>query len=396
MPFGFDLPGPSIPMPPALREFLGLDDDEKETKHDYGRSRRSDANRAKSFEGRERNARRGSDPFVGPSIDPITLQDIIDSLGGPVGAGGGIPLPDRNAFIAPFNNAEQATRNVHAQVIPTIDNIFATLQTGMGQQEQQFSDRMAALAASAGQQQQAAAAALPAPQQAIAVDPSQVVGSLAAELQQANVANTQSQQAANQADLAMLNEIAAMGQADSASVQQSAQAVGAGARANADAQLQQALNAIGMGRAQAEADFASQAAQAAAQNAALSNDAARTNMDMRRMAMEEWDRINGDILKRASASFDTGIRALEAEDNDLYNATLDIIDATGSKRGESNYRVASQTIRQNVESGAITPEDGASLQEWIRKYYIGGKDEIDPQAFVRMGGDPAYLQSLGI
>lgn len=395
--------GPSIPMPPALRDFLGLDDEHDRKRKEanertkrrqkaqkkYSRSADSDAARAASFLPRE-NAR---PPRLTPStpVDPVTIQSILDMLGGPIRVGG-IPTPDRNAFLAPYDQAEQAARRVHGEVIPTIDNIYASLQTGMGEQEQQFVDRMGALTTAAGERQQRMASDIPVQQQ-IAVDPGEVVGSLAAELAANNATNQQAQQTRNQADLALLDEILAMGQADSASVQQSAEAVGAGARSNADAQLQQALNAIGMGRAQAERDYAQQASSIAAENARLQVSAAEAQMRQQEMALQEWDRINSDILKQASdQSFGRDMTQIQGRDPDLFQGIMGTIDAVGRDRTEYNFLAASSIIQQAVESKQMTPQDGQELQEWVRRYYMP-EQAIDLDTFVRFGGDPAYFRS---
>lgn len=331
----------------------------------------------------------GPNPAAANPKPIATLDDLLASIGN-IGAGS-IAIPDKAAFLAPFNQAEAATRNVYSQVTPTIDNIYASTGRGMDAQEAQFDSRMAALKAAAGQDQQMAAAGTPV-QQHIAVDPQAAVAGLAQQLAGSNAAASAAQASQNKADLAMLNEITAMGNADSNSVQQSNEAVHAGARANADTQLQQALNQIGLGRAKAEGDYASQVAQIQAQNAGLAMDAAKVNLQQRQQAMDEWDRINGDIAKQSGNLFDSQIRALEQQKPDTYSNVMKVLDFAGTDRNEVNYSKAMAGIADQVSSGNIDADEGTSLQEWIQRYYLGG-DQIDEQSYLQKGGDPAWLRA---
>ena len=305
-------------------------------------------------------------------------------------------LPDKGAFLSPYDQAEKATRDVYAQVVPSIDNTFAQLQTGIQGQGEAFNARMGELQAAAQQLQAQQAEQVAGQQTNVAVDPAQLAGSLAAEVAANTNANVQDQGTRNAADLAFLGEIGAMGNADTTAQASSAQAVGAGARSTADTTLQQALAKIGLGRAQAEADYASQAAQAQRSTAEFRLREREQNAADAESALGDWEKVQEDILKKATVNeFDSEFEGFRRQRPMASADVMGLIQGAGRDRTQLNYSMALSALEMAAgldpsDESWVAKHDVPVLAEWLRRYYMG-QDIVDPNEFQRLGGDPRFL-----
>lgn len=193
-----------------------------------------------------------ADPFAATRT---ALQRALSYLGGG---------PDRNAYIAPFDQAAQRAQDAYNAAVPNIAQQYAQLTSGLSQHEQDYQAQAAAT-------QQAQRAAVDSQQQLLQRLQAPVAADLAAQGGNAAVGSlTGAVQAAMAAGQANLGQQGLAQQQLSQNLQnaqrqsydsriQDTQVAQQAAQGNASANLNSILNQIGLQRANAEKQYAADA-----------------------------------------------------------------------------------------------------------------------------------------
>jgi hypothetical protein len=324
-----------------------------------------------------------------------------------------LAMPNKADYTKPFDDARAQSYTTYAEAVPTLNNIYDDLQGGLKQQ------RAAQLAEQASARKQAGAEQSAMMQQAAALT---TPTALARELGIAGPESAAGQQAAaDKAFMALRGADAAqvgrqLEEADASAAagrREDAEALRSGSLSNAKNNLDALLNQIGLGKAQAERQYAQDANETrAANNAAqqqyaqLKDQLQRNQLESMKQAEQMWADQNEKFAQAAST---TGRQQWEMQLDDIQaryprsaKAMLDIIEAAGS--GPTARAKAMQLLSENasaLKSGKMMDGEGnvqyggkpvgvESVRKWLQQFYDEG-EYVDPEQYARLGGDPTYL-----
>jgi hypothetical protein len=191
----------------------------------------------------------GNDPLTASTR--AALERALASLGGG---------PDRNAYVAPFDQAEARAREAHAAAVPTIAGQYADMTRGLGdtqraQQAQAQQTQANQAAAMASQQQLLQKLQAPVLADLQAQGGQAAVGSLTGALQASMAAGQAGVGAAGAAQQQLSQNLANAQQQSYDSRIQDARLAEEAAQGNASQNLNSILNQIGVQRAGAERQY---------------------------------------------------------------------------------------------------------------------------------------------
>lgn len=365
----------------------------------FGNKPRGAANdkaRADSFLPREQAAGLGGMDAQGPSALEALLERL-NSLGS--SAAGGISMPDRAAYMSPFDEAERRANEAYGKTVPALEQLYGGLQqnvTARGAETTAAVDRLQAeREAQMGQRLSELAPTMPS--QAALVAGGEVATGAAQEQAQ-SVEALKAQFDAERARGSRLDQVDAQAQT---ALQQSVEGAKANSTAAARNNLDSILQQIGVERAGAEAAYQDDVRQVQSANA----DNARRQQEQQRADLEaELDRhlkLQTGIAQMATGS---GRKAFEAQVPQLssayprqFRAFNDIVSRAKGK-GQMGLASALQVLEEaapGLQDGSIYGAKFGTgrLKSWLEAYF-DEEDRLDPDAFRRLGGDPKALGFL--
>lgn len=336
----------------------------------------------------------GAPAPAGPSPIDQAIEEILAGMGGGYTA---LPMPDRNAMLAPYDQAEASARKVYGEITPRIQNNYDVLDADLAASAADYEARMGAIAqrlnAEQAQTQARTGDAVAASEQALAAQgggASSLVQELAAEAAAQQSAQAQVQGAADD----ILQQINALGTNASQSVQAQADSTEAASKTDAEMALAAVLNKIGLGRADAESQYAAQAADISFRNAQMEQEARQVALEEAIAAREQYDVEQQDIYAQA---VDEGWNINAQRRMRDYPNSWAIVQQAISEGGKSkdpisftNAQQALYDIVQDVGLGDASQVD--DLEEWLRQYYGVSTKGVDQGVFRRLGGDESWLR----
>lgn len=324
---------------------------------------------------------------VAPSLQEPT-QDPLEALLA------SIPGVDRNAYVAPFDQAESAARSAYEAAVPSIESTYANLQQRLAGNQADFASEQQGV--SQGLEQRIAQGlgdvrSTVAPSLADLMDQGGG-GSLTAGVEAENaqqLANLKVQGGEERALTDRLAQVQSQSAQDRSSDAELAQSA---ALANASTNLESTLQQIGLGRADAERQFNLDSAQRAAQVAdARAQYQAQQLEQMEKLATTPRDDFIGSWEERVQR-------------NPLATAAFGEITGAVKGTGPMAMTQALQQIESGLQGG-VDPVDGEEippgvwklsdgrkfrldrdvLAQWIRDYYDDQTRRISPQVLAYLG-----------
>lgn len=304
--------------------------------------------------------------------------------------------PDLGSYVRPYDDASAGVTAMHGQVRPQIDSQYAALaaalqeRVGAGQvrNEQTAGQLAAALQAAQG----TSAANWRGSEQSLAAHGALGVGNIAgaAEAEQQAAQSQLAAQFAAQQSLAA-NVGASNNESNQARVSEADMAKQA-ALANADTNMQAALAKIGMGRADAESQYAQDAASTSQANARLQQEYAQGQWE-NQMATEQATREDraarqqlwNENLSQPGESFLARAPQLRQEMPAAYSGLMDILSANA----EGGTLASAMAMIDDDSMADLGEDEKSRLAQWLKEYYAdqGGSYSLDrqKQAFANAG-----------
>lgn len=312
---------------------------------------------------------------------------------------GYVPIagPARDGYLRPFDDAEAAARRAHKASSAVIDDTYTGLGETLDQNQAEYAEDLAEQ-----QKLRAAERALVARQQAESFG----TGSLAQELgvdgdlaaQASLLADLQRQ--SDQGAKTVADELATSQAQDFQSRKESVEGGRGAAQATAATNLESLLGQIGLGRAEAERQFAADAASVQNRNAqglAQARAAYQRDLEARE---KEFERYVTDQEKLAE-NFTIPVwdqRSPKTQERMRRNPkAMEFFDfyigEVGDSRTPRNMREAIRGLdaaAQGWKEATGQSIDTKVLAQWLREYY-GEESIFDEEAFIRSGGDLSVL-----
>ena len=296
---------------------------------------------------------------------------------------GGVPMPDLSSYVSPYDNAMAKVRDYSAAATPEINSAYDTLAKRLSGYA---ADAVAANeAAKAGVEQRLTAAAsdVAAAYQANIDRLSQFGGSGLGSLTAGAMAEQEAakaQFAAQQASQTnLLNQIGLQQQSAAQDRMSAADASRAQALTSKEVAMQAALSQLESGRAQAERQYASDAASASAANASAANAAARGNFEMAmQIAQAKTDYINQqqDAYKKSLISgkdwlYNEYAPIASQENPNAWNVFTELI---GGANDNSNF--TSSIAGGGTRAGSKAEVSDADRMRWAESRVDSAADEL--------------------
>lgn len=331
-------------------------------------------------------------------MDATAMLDAIKAAADEQGSGadgyGFTPLaePSLDSYIAPYMQAEQAANEAYDASTKVIETGADQLEGRLNESQEQFEARQAEAAQSEALRRQFAAQQqeeILAPSglaQELGVDPGiEAEGALLKSL--AAQANTSQQGLTDRMSEAQAQDFQTRLESAAASEQN--------ALAVASNNLSQLLQQIGLGKAEAERQHASDVNSIRNQNAQLESQARREYQSMveaEEKARAQYETEQMKLVEGATKDAWELAEPMRAQKNKKAMEFFDYLtDTYGRSKDSASMREALRALPEEV--AAWNAEMNTSLNprvlaQWVQEFY-GNKRVFDPEAFLQAGGDPA-------